>query len=150
MEVVSNIALISINETLVVQVISFLIFLFIAKKFIFTPLQDSMGERDSQIKGAQDDIAQVKQEMDAMAAELAKHEADAKSKALSLKNELEDEGKKEALDIVNAARKDIEGMRAEAAAQVDDQIAQARRFFQAESEALSISIMESMLGRKVS
>ncbi|ACL05992.1 ATP synthase F0 subunit B [Desulfatibacillum aliphaticivorans] len=150
MEVVSNIALISINETLVVQVISFLIFLFIAKKFIFTPLQDSMGERDSQIKGAQNDIAQVKQEMDAMAAELAKHEADAKSKALSLKNELEDEGKKEALDIVNAARKDIEGLRAEAAAHVDDQIAQARQFFQAESEALSISIMESMLGRKVS
>ena len=150
MHIEEAIALISINETLIVQIISFLIFLFIAKKFIFTPLLDSMGERESQIKGAQDDIAQVKAEMDTMAAELAKHEATAKSKALDLKQDLEEQGKREALDIVAAARKEIEGMRDAATKQVDAQVAQARTFFQAESEALCVSIMESMLGRKVS
>ncbi|MBI9073907.1 MAG: ATP synthase F0 subunit B [Desulfatibacillum sp.] len=150
MEVVSNIALISINETLFVQVISFLIFLFIAKRFIFNPLLDSMGERDSQITGAKDDIARVKSEMDQMADQLARHEAEARSKAMDLKKDLEEQGKKEALDIVRAARKDIEGMRDEAAKLVDEQIAQARTFFKAESQTLSVSIMESLLGRKVS
>ena len=39
MQIISNIALISINETLVVQLISFLIFLFIINRIMFRPLR---------------------------------------------------------------------------------------------------------------
>lgn len=149
MEVVSNIALISINETLFVQIISFLIFLFVANRFIFQPLLSTMGERDKQVEDAQDSISSVKEEMDEMASELARCEAEAKSKALGLKKELEAEGKAEAREIVDKARGEIEAMREKAAANVDAQISEARTYLKSESEALSLSIMEKILGRAI-
>jgi len=45
MQIVSNVALISINETMVVQLISFLIFLFVINRVMFRPLRESMHER---------------------------------------------------------------------------------------------------------
>ncbi len=150
MEVVSNIALISINETLFVQIVSFLIFLFVANRFIFQPLLGTMGDRDKQVADAQSSIETVRGDMDEMAAQLAKYEADAKGKALSLKKELEAEGKEEAREIVDQARGEIDAMRDEASQRVDAQITEARSFFKAESQALSLSIMEKILGRSVS
>ncbi len=150
MEVVSNIALISINETLFVQIFSFLIFLFVANRFIFQPLLGTMGDRDKQVTDAQSSIETVRGDMDEMAQHLATYEAAAKGKALSLKKELEAEGKEEAQEIVDQARGEIEAMRVEASQRVDAQISEARSFFKAESEALSLNIMEKILGRTVS
>ena len=47
MQIISNIALISINETLIVQLISFLIFLFVINRIMFRPLRKTVGPRPS-------------------------------------------------------------------------------------------------------
>ena len=50
MEVVSTIGLITINETVIIELISFLIFLFLINRIMFRPLQDIMGEREAHIE----------------------------------------------------------------------------------------------------
>ena len=148
--VIKNVALISINETMLVQVLSFLIFLFLANHFVFRPLMSSMGDREKHVSDTQDSIDTVCVEMDEMTAELAKYEADAKAKAAELKKNLEDEGKKEAQEIVDSARQEIDAVRVDAAKKLEVQIADARTFLAAESQALSVGIMEKLLDRKLS
>ena len=45
MQIITNIALISINETLIVQLLSFLIFLFIINRVMIRPLRGVMSDR---------------------------------------------------------------------------------------------------------
>ena len=66
MHIISNIALITINETLFVQLISFLIFLFIINRIMFRPLQNTMSERESYIDQTNRDIADVTQELQSL------------------------------------------------------------------------------------
>ena len=56
MQIISNIALISINETVIVQIISFLIFLYIINRIMFKPLRGVMADRENHIKSIQQDI----------------------------------------------------------------------------------------------
>lgn len=148
--VIENVALISINETMFVQIISFLIFAFLANRFIFRPLMGSMNDRDKQVSDTLDSIEAVRGEMNEMAAKLAEYEADAKAKAASLKKDLKKEGKKEALEIVDSVRQEIETVRVDAAKKLEAQILEARTFLAAESQVLSMRIMERLLDRKVS
>jgi F-type H+-transporting ATPase subunit b len=50
MEIISNIALITINATLFHQLVAFLIFLFIINRIMFRPLRSVMAERDDMIE----------------------------------------------------------------------------------------------------
>ena len=49
MEIISNIALITINETLIAQLLAFLIFMFVINRLMFKPLQGVMTERQGYI-----------------------------------------------------------------------------------------------------
>jgi len=50
MEIISNIALISINETVVVQMLSFLVFMFILNRIMIRPLRSSANDREIYIE----------------------------------------------------------------------------------------------------
>ena len=56
MEVVENVALISINATMVVQLISFLIFMVLLNRIMVRPLRTIMNERQSYIKQVGQDL----------------------------------------------------------------------------------------------
>ena len=60
MQIISTIAMISINETLIIQLISFLIFLFIINRIMIQPLRSVSREREAHIQ---------KIELDTVAAE---------------------------------------------------------------------------------
>lgn len=64
MQIISNIALISINETLVVQLISFLIFLFIINRIMFRPLRQVMIERENHMEKINLDIVDAGKSLD--------------------------------------------------------------------------------------
>lgn len=149
MQIISNIALISINETLAVQLISFLIFLFIINRIMFRPLRSVMSERDSYIEKLNLDIVDAENELENMTNQLKQHESAIKDEAFELKKELEDLGSQQAAEIFVSVRKEIETLKERAQKEVDVQISEARKDFGKESEALAVSIMEKMLDRRL-
>ncbi|OQY06422.1 MAG: hypothetical protein B6I22_05580 [Desulfobacteraceae bacterium 4572_123] len=64
MQIISNIALISINETLFIQLISFLIFLFIINRIMFRPLRRIIIERENHIEKINLDIIDAEKFME--------------------------------------------------------------------------------------
>lgn len=149
MQIISNIALISINETLFVQLISFLIFLFLINRIMFRPLVSEMNKRDSYIEGIQQDIISANQNLDALQKQLKTRELETKKEALALKLELEEKGALDAFGIIEIARNEGMVIKSRAEAEVEVKILAAQKFCKKESEVLALEIMEKVLERRL-
>ncbi len=150
MQIISNIALISINETLVVQLISFLIFLFIINRIMIRPLRATMAERDNHIQMTREDILDSKKELEKIVDESHQEEKEIRQAALQVAAEMENLGNSEAQDIMGVAREEIAAVKKQTQDEIERLLSDAMMSVQKEAETLSVSIMEKILDRKVS
>ncbi len=149
MHITSNIALISINGTLLFQLISFLLFLFIINRLMFRPLRSVMSERDSHINKIQQDIVDTENEFENLTNHFKQEEAAVKNEAFELQKEFEDMGKHQKEDILASVGQEIETLKERAQKEIEAQISEARKDIGKESEALVFSIMEKILDRRL-
>ena len=149
MQIISNIALISINETLFVQVISFLIFLFIINRIMFRPLRHIMDERKSHIERIQQDIGNAQNDYEALTDQIQAQETDVKNEAFQQREKLAANGQQQAADIIASTREEISAQMIEAEKEVDAEIAAARKRVRMEAEDLSKKIIAKVLLRSL-
>lgn len=149
MEIVERVVMVSINETLIVELISFLIFLFLINRIMFRPLRAVMQERDQhitdlgqEINNARDTIKELHQQLDAQ-------EKEAVEKATNERIELENEGAKQAQALLDESKEQISEIQAENERFVSSQIAEARESLQQEAERLAREMMEKILDRRL-
>jgi len=148
MEIISNIALISINETLIVQVISFLIFLYLINRIMFRPLRNVIADRDIYIERIKRDIDQAHKQIKTMGSQIQEQEAEVKKEAFDLKEQQEKIGNQQAKEIFAAVRQEIADTSAKVQKDIDIKISEARQSLQKESELLAKSIIEKILDRR--
>ncbi|MBW2432652.1 MAG: ATP synthase F0 subunit B [Deltaproteobacteria bacterium] len=148
MQIISNVALISINETLIFQVISFLIFLFIINRIMFRPLRKVMNERETYIEDVQKDIVVAENQFEDLTHQIQAQENTVRDEAFKQKEQLEASGSQQASEIMTSTREEINALRAEAQKEVNAQISAARKHVQRESEDLAKDIIETVLYRR--
>ena len=127
MQIISNIALISINETVIIQVISFLIFLYIMNRIMFRPLRNVMADRENHIKMLQQDIITAENRIEVLTDQIMEQESAVKQEAFVQKDKLEEAGGKQADEIFSATRKEMAEVKAKAQKEVDDQVLEAKK-----------------------
>lgn len=149
MQIVSNVALISINETMVVQLISFLIFLFVINRIMFRPLRRTMQEREHYVESIRMDIEEAEKKLEQTMQEARDEDAAVRNAGLQMIAEMEKQGNAEAGNIIAVAREEIAQRGGEARQDIDAQIANARKTIVAEAEKLSVSVMEHVLNRRL-
>jgi F-type H+-transporting ATPase subunit b len=149
MHIAHNVALISINATLVFQLISFLIFLFIINRLMLRPLRSAMGERENHINKIQQDIFDTENEFENLTNQLQQQESTVRTEVFQFQQELEAAGKQQAAETLDSTRKEIETLWDKAHKEIDAQISEARKDVARESEALAISIIEKVLDRRL-
>ena len=149
MELISNIALITINATLFHQLIAFLIFLFIINRIMFRPLRKVMAERDGVIEKIKADTTNAGKTLERLNEELKERESEVRIEALKVQHELEANGNQVCAEILKSTLQEIETLKDKNEAIVKNQITEARKHLQKEAEALSMNIMEKLLGRRL-
>jgi len=149
MHIISNIALITINETLLFQLISFLIFLFIINRIMFRPLQSVMDNRKNHMDKIQTDTVDAIKELESLIQKLKAQESEVRTEALELKREVEESGSRQAAGIFAASKKEIETLKEAAEMEVKARIAEARKHLPKESKALAVNVMEKLLDRRL-
>jgi F-type H+-transporting ATPase subunit b len=149
MEIISNIALITINATLFHQLIAFLIFLFIINRIMFRPLRKVMAERDGIIEKIKLDTTNAGDTLVRLNDELKERESEVRKEALKVRHELEEKGSQKSAEILTSTLQEIELLKDKNEAHIKDQIMEARKHLQKESEALALNIMEKLLGRRL-
>ena len=149
MEIVPAVALISINETLIFQVISFLLFLFIINRIMFRPLRNVMAERDEHIKKIKTDTMDAQKRFDSIAGQINTQASQARKEALELKQKLEDDGNQETDKIIAVVKKEIAAASETAKKDIEAKVLAAAKDIQAQSEILALNIMERILERRL-
>ena len=149
MEIVPADGLITINETMIIQLISFLIFLYIINRVMFRPLRKVMAERDEHIKKIKADTSEAQNRFESINIQIRDQEAEARQAAFQLKAELEDQGSLEASSMLSAARQEIAEANESARKEVSAMVAAARQDIQKESEVLATNIIETILERRL-
>ena len=150
MQIISKMALISINETLIVQVVSFLIFLFIINRLMFRPLREVMSERDSHMEDVKKDIRSAREKIEAINGQIRRQEAEVKNEAFKLKENLENKGQQQAQTIFETARSEMAAAKARVKADIEKQMTEAKSAVQRESELLAVTMIEKILDRRLS
>ena len=149
MEIISNIALVSINETLIVQLIGFLIFLFVINRIMFRPLRNVMAERQSHIEHIRQDIVAAGKKFESLTDQIEKQEAAVKVEAFMQKKKLEEAGSRQVDEIFDSTRKEIKAARDKAQKEVDAQVLEVKKYFKKESATLALRIIEKVLDRRL-
>ena len=142
--------MIQVNFTLFIQLINFLVLLFILNVLLYQPIMAKMREREAQIKKDQEKAAELDQRVQDQENRHQEELAKAKQTAAQEKNVLLAEAKQKEAAILDKAR-------AEAARIVDDMKSaiqadadQVRQTLKTEMTPLADSISEKILGRPVS
>lgn len=148
MEIVQNIALISINATLVVQLISFLLFVAVFNRVMIRPMRQVMNERESFTQQMGEAVASAGQAYAQIARQIETQEADARKVAFRIREEIESEGKQSADVVLDQTRKEIDQIKDEARQETAAKIADARRKIQSEAEMLADQMIFSLLDRR--
>jgi F-type H+-transporting ATPase subunit b len=149
MEIIATNALISINETLVVQLVSFLIFLYVMNRIMFRPLLSTISQRKELIADFQKDIISGKEDLVRLGKELDREQAKVIKEAHKVVLALETEGDLRASDILEEVRQQISDLRHETETRIKDQVRQARMELAGEVEAVTLTIMEKVLHRRL-
>lgn len=149
MQIVSNIALISINETLIVQLISFLIFLFLINRLMFRPLRRVMGERDNYIEKIRQEILTAEKDLENYARQIETEKEAVRVEAFQATRELENEGRQLADEIILKSGKEILALREEALKDLQIQMETAKKEIRTETDTLAVNIMEKVLDRRL-
>ena len=148
MEIISNIALISINETLIVQVVGFLIFLFVINRIMFRPLQNVMTDRELYIERITGDIARAQKEVDSITGQIQEQENAIKKEAFALRTRLEAKGSQEAKDKFASVKQEIAENSKKLQKEIDVRISAERQSLKKEAEILAQDIMVKILDRR--
>ncbi len=149
MEIINTTALISINETVIVQLLSFLIFLFIINRLMFRPLRNAMNAREEYIEKIRQDISKAANDMAAFTKKMEAQKKAAINEAFRSSSALESDGRATADGIISSAIAEISTLREKAMQDTDRKISEARKGLRKESEKLAVGIMEKILERRL-
>jgi F-type H+-transporting ATPase subunit b len=149
MEIISATALISINETFFIQLISFLVFLFVLNRVMIRPLVSTMEQRKEYLADVKTDIDKAKSNLDDFNAELDHQRLQVRKEADAAVLEIEEEADVRAAELVGAARSQITALRQETEKKVNQQLKDARAQLTGEVAAVTTKIMETLLDRRL-
>ncbi len=149
MEIVENIALISINATLFVQLISFLLFMMIFNRIMVGPLRRLMSEREDYLQQIVTEIADANLAYEKIGKQIISQENRARNAAYKLSEEIEMAGQQAAAELLDDTRHQINQIRADARKETSDQIAAAREEIHKEAERMADRMVASLLDRRI-
>jgi F-type H+-transporting ATPase subunit b len=148
MEIVENVALISINATLVVQLLSFLLFMALFNRIMIRPLRKVMTERDHYLTKVQQEIHAAHEGYDQISRQIQDQERDTRRAAFKIREEIETQAQISASDTLAQTKMEIQSRRIASQQQADEKIAEMRRQIEHEAEAIADRMVDALLDRR--
>lgn len=148
MEIVENIALISINATLLVQLLSFLLFMWLFNRLMIRPLRRVVHEREQYVSQVRQQIIAADEAFQEVAAQVTRQESDVRQAALSIRGAVEAEARNSAKVVIEQTKKDIDRLREESQQKVNEKIAATRQQMMLEAESVADQMAGALLNRR--
>ena len=141
--------MISINATLFIQIVHFLILAYILNRFLFRPIRNTITDRDRHIEESRKEVANIETETRDLVDKCLALEKGARKSAGEESNDIRKEAIAASEKLFEDTRKEVAGIRKEVDDEVDRQMDQAKAFLDNEAAMLADEIIEKVIGRRV-
>jgi F-type H+-transporting ATPase subunit b len=148
MQVVENIALITLNATLFVQLGSFLLFMVIFNRIMIRPLREMMAKRDNLLQKIAQDISAADKTYQEMSKQIETQENQVRKDAFQIQHHIESEGLQSVDEILASTREEINRLRSNAQRETEVQLAAARQQIASQAEPIADQMIAALLGRR--
>jgi F-type H+-transporting ATPase subunit b len=139
--------MISINATLVLQIIHFLILAFILNRLMFRPIMKLIRDRSSHVKRAIDEVRNVEQQIVRLRDEFEKRQNSARQDANVQRSKLRNMGVVEAEKFLSESREKVTSIRARAEEVAEEEFKRAKPSLEGQAAMLAKEIIEKVVGR---
>jgi len=140
---------VSLDYTILIQMINFLLLIFILNLLLYKPILGIIDKRKKRIQDTDDEIKRLNQTVEERMAAYEEKVRLAKMNALDTKMDILKEGSDQAKSIVDAARGEIPGIMEQFQASMGKEITEAKRILTDQSRKISVEIAEKLLGRSI-
>jgi len=141
--------MVDIDSTLFIQLVLFLLLIWILNQVLYKPLLRIMDRRKEILDKAQEEVKTVQETIDRRVAEYEEKIRAAKMEAMGQKGDLAKEGAEAAKAITDKAKAEIAAMMGEFQAKLEKELAAAREVLRNQSVRISSEIAEKVLGRSI-
>lgn len=138
--------MIELNFTLLIQIVNFLLGLFIIIKFIIEPVMKVMAERQAHNDGVRQEAEGLQGSADQKMENYQARISEARAKTTQMREEQKQSGEVEAGALVEAANAEARGIREQAALAVREESGKARAELQNKVGNLSKLALDKVLG----
>ena len=141
--------MIELNWTFFVQVLNFLVLMFILNKILYKPILKVLDERDERIVGGREKAKELISDSDTILSSYNGKLQVAKIEALGTKNTARKEASDEANVIIAEARGKAEGIISQVQQDMAREIERVKKELEPEVGIMAATIAQQILGRKV-
>lgn len=141
--------MISINATLVLQVIHFLVLAYVLNRLMLQPLLRLINERTEYIANTKTEIENLEKETVLLRDEFLAKETEARVEANKERARLRSMGISEAEELINNSKKKVASMRAEADQEADKEYNKTQSLLDGQAAVLADEIIEKVIGRRI-
>jgi len=135
--------------TLFVQMINFLILLFILNLILFRPIRNIIRERNQIIESFNSDITSLTDEAQDSMERFEQKVLEAKKEGMSRVQGKKGEGEQAEAELIAATNEEVQAKIQEARQKVRSDVQEARTQLQAQVQAFSVAVTEKVLGRSI-
>ena len=140
--------MISINATLIVQVIHFLILVLVLNRLMFRPILKLINDRSQYMETTKDKIKDIQVETERLKSEYLAMHNEARKNASKERSQMRSTGITEAEKLLNESRRQVTLIRAEADRNAEREIKQNQPLLRGEAVDLAEQIIERVIGRR--
>ena len=141
--------MISINATLILQVIHFLILVFILNRIMLKPILKVTHERTEHLENKKKEIKNIEEETERLKKEYLSLQEKATREAINERSKLRNLGRTETEEVINNSRKQVTSIRAQADDKADKEIEKVRPSISKEARVLADEIIQLVIGRRI-
>jgi len=140
---------VSLDYSLGIQIINFVLLIFILNRLLYKPLLGMIDKRKQKFADSEAEIRHLQETVEQQMAAYEEKLRRAKAAAVEEKNEIIRRGAEEARAITDAVRAEIPKLMEQFQVRMGQEIDAAKRILTNQSQKLSIEIAEKVLGRNL-
>lgn len=142
--------LLSVNYTMFIQIVIFLIALYVLNKFVFKPFLELVDRRDKLTRGAIDEAKELEEKVARIIEEYDAKLAEAKAQAAQERNKIVHEGQQVADGIITRSREETSALLHEAKQKLEKDTEEIKNKVKSDVDNIGRDIASRVLGKEVS
>jgi F-type H+-transporting ATPase subunit b len=142
--------MIELDWTLFVQIVNFLLLVYLLNLVLFRPLRQGLKARQAEITSFEGDIAQLSADEQGLLTQVQENLTDARRQGLGQREGLRQEGSQAEASLLEKVKQEVDAEWAKVEKKIKEDMGKARKALQAQAQEFAQALAAKIIGRELS